>query len=87
MAWRPPQEDAANKGEAADPPDAPTQAPEDTAHRGKTARTTSPLNEMDDWPAGDMAIPPFPEAQPWKPSKRYRMLMLVSSLLSKLKRK
>lgn len=30
---------------------------------------------------------PFPEARPWKPSKRYRMLMVVGNLLSKLKRK
>ena len=29
---------------------------------------------------------PFPEANPWKPSKRYRALMLVGNLLGRLKK-
>lgn len=30
---------------------------------------------------------PFPEAQPWKPSKRYRMLQLIGRLVAKLNQK
>jgi len=30
---------------------------------------------------------PFPEARPWKPSKRYRLLQAVGNLASRLRKK